>query len=98
MDGRDRHNSGDAPGRVVWEAAAGGFSFPVAPSQIDRMLAAAHALSLDILANTATAPVIDAATCAEWMAVDFARDRRAFTRPDRRSPGRDRRRNANSGE
>lgn len=95
MDGQDRR---DRPGGVVWEAAAGGFRFPVAPSQIDRMLAAAHALSLDILANTASAPVIDAATCAEWMAVDFARDRRAFTRPDRRSPGRDRRRNANTSE
>ena len=89
MDGRDRQ---ERPGREAREVLDGSFSFPVAPSHYDRMLAAAHALSLDMLANTATAPVIDADNCADWLAGDFARDRRAMPRLERRSPGRDRRR------
>jgi hypothetical protein len=77
MDGRDTQ---DRPGCGMRDAIGVPFSFPVAPSHYDRMLAAAHALSLDMLANTATAPIIDADNCADWLVADFARDRR--TRSD----------------
>jgi hypothetical protein len=92
MEARDTQEMQDQADITLWEAVAVPFSFPVAPGHYDRMLAAVHELALDVVANTAAAPAIDADACAAWMAVDFARDRREVLRPERRGPIRDRRR------
>jgi hypothetical protein len=89
MDTHDERNDSGTrqQGRTVAP-----FRFPVAPGRYDRMLAAAHELTLDVPANPATAPVIDAEACADWLTADVARDRRAATRPERRGSCSDRRR------
>ena len=73
-------------------AACAPFSFPVAPGEYDRLLAAAHALALELLASPDAAPMIDADACADQLADDCARDRREPARPDRPAPSPDRRR------
>jgi hypothetical protein len=56
------------------------------------MLAAAHALALDVLASPAAAPVINAEACTDWLLADCARDHREEHPTERRGPIADRRR------